>query len=71
MIARVNVNVHKIRANRKNGTDDPPIRIERGRKVTYAREVEIVNGRLVYAPDKPLGCGARVYLEAEDVRVIA
>lgn len=31
---------------------------------TYAHEVEVLGpSRLVYSPDKPLSCGARVWIE--------
>ena len=62
------VNQHKIRANKKNGTDEPVITVKKGRTNTYCHEVEI-NGpsRVVYGGnDKPLlSCGARVVIETE------
>jgi hypothetical protein len=71
-LTRINVNAHVVRANKKHGKDDPPIRISRGRKVTYAREVKVGEGRFVYSPDKPLGCGARLWFETEEeVQVVA
>jgi hypothetical protein len=38
----------------------------------YAHQVEIDGpSRLVYSPDKPLGCGARVWLETTSpVRIV-
>ena len=64
----IHVNQHKIRANKKNGTDEPVITIKKGRTNTYCHEVEI-NGpsRVVYGGnDKPLlSCGARVVIETE------
>lgn len=62
-ITRVHVNLNTIRANRKHGTDDPPIAIRRGRTVTYAREVKVAEGRFVYSPENPLSCGARLWFE--------
>jgi len=64
----IHVNQHKIRANKKNGTDEPVITIKKGSTNTYCHEVEI-NGpsRVVYGGnDKPLlSCGARVVIETE------
>lgn len=73
MISRISVNSHIIRANRKHGTNDPPIRVSQGSTVTYAREVEFGEGyRLVYRPNQPLSCGAVVYFETEQaVEVVA
>lgn len=70
-VTRISVNSLMIRANKKHGRDDPPIRIQRGSMVTYAREVKLGEARLVYAPDLPLSCGAKVYLECEgEVEVV-
>lgn len=72
MKVRISVNAHVIRKNKKHGTDDPPIRIARGRKAEYARDVLVGSGRFVYAPDKPLSCGARLYYETDEpVEVVA
>ena len=64
----IHVNQHKIRANKKNGTDEPVLTVKKGRTNTYCHEVEI-NGpsRVVYGGnDKPLlSCGARVVIETE------
>ena len=58
--------MHVIRANRKNGETNPPITVKRGQRNTYARTVEIMGpSRLVYRPNKPLSCGARLWLETE------
>jgi hypothetical protein len=75
MAMYVSINGHTIRANAVHGTDNPPIRVARGkhdRKPVYASEIEISGPcRLVYSPDKPvLKCGARLVLEADDVRIV-
>jgi len=34
--------------------------------INYCHDVEIVgNSRVVYSPDKPLNCGAKVWIEVE------
>lgn len=64
----IHVNQHKIRANKKNGTNDPVITVKEGRKNTYGHSVRI-NGpsEVIYGGnDKPiLGCGARVVIVTE------
>lgn len=64
MITRIHVNQHVIKANRKNGTDDPPLTVKTYKSNTKARSVEIDGPcRVVYSPDKPLSCGATVWIE--------
>ena len=43
----VHVNQHKIRANKKDGTDLPVITIKRGKSNTYCHEVEILGPSVV------------------------
>ena len=38
----IHVNQHKIRANKKNGTNDPVITVKEGRKNTYGNQVEML-----------------------------
>ena len=69
----IHVNQHKIRANKKHGTNEPVITIKEGRKNTYCHEVEIVgNSKIRYGGnEKPiLSCGARVVIETEGEVVI-
>ena len=67
MIVRVHVNQHVVRRNKRCGEHAPPLRIIRKGKSEPAWEVELIGkARVVYSPDKPLKCGARVWIEAED-----
>ena len=64
----IHVNQHRIRANKKNGTNDPVITIKEGRKNTYCNSVEILGASTIRhcCNDKPiLSCGARVVIETE------
>ena len=71
-VVRISVNAHTVRANKRHGKDDPPIRISQGRKITYAREVKVGAGTFVYSPDRPLSCGARLWFETtEEVEIVA
>lgn len=62
----IHVNQHVIKRNAKNGTQEPVLTIKNYKSNTYAKDV-VINGpsRVVYSPDKPLSCGARVWIETE------
>lgn len=61
---RIHVNMHKVRANKKHGINEPVLTIKEGRTNTYCHEVDILGpSKLVYRPNKPLSCGARVWIE--------
>jgi hypothetical protein len=70
----IHVNQHKIRANKKNGTDEPVITIKQGSSNTYCHEVEIQGpSHVIYGGnDKPLlSCGARVVIKTDsDVKIL-
>tara|TARA_X000001388_G_scaffold21957_1_gene14945 strand:- start:182 stop:445 length:264 start_codon:yes stop_codon:yes gene_type:complete len=64
----IHVNQHKIRANKKNGTNEPVITVKQGRTNTYCHEVKITGEVTVKygGNDKPLlPCGARVVIETD------
>jgi hypothetical protein len=66
MKKRIHINQHVIRANAKNGTNDPAITVKTYRNNYYAHRVEIDGASsVVYSPDKPLNCGARVWIETD------
>ena len=69
----IHVNQHKIRANKKHGTNEPVITIKEGRKNTYCHTVEILGpSKIRYGGnEKPiLSCGARVVIETESDLII-
>lgn len=70
----IHVNQHKIRSNKKNGTNEPVITIKQGKKNTYCSEVKILGpSSIIYGGnDKPiLSCGARVVIYTEsDIEVV-
>jgi len=70
----IHVNQHKIRSNKKNGTDEPVITVKQGKKNTYCKEIKVLGPSvLTYGGnDKPiLSCGARVVLFTEaDIEII-
>ncbi|NEO45890.1 MAG: DNA-binding protein, partial [Moorea sp. SIO4A3] len=62
--AVIHVNQKVIRQNHNTGERNPVITVKRGAKNIYGHTVE-VNGpcRVMYRPDEPLNCGARVWIE--------
>jgi len=74
MTSWIHVNQHKIRANRKNGTNDPVITIKQGRKNTYCYRVAILGpSEVLYSGNDQtlLPCGARVAVRTDaEVRVL-
>ena len=61
MKKKIHINMHVIRSNKKNGTNDPVITVKTYKSNTYGHEVDILgNSKVVYSPDKPLSCGARL-----------
>ena len=64
LLKRIHVNMHKIRANKKYGTNEPVITVKTSKSNTYGHEVNILGpSKVVYKPNKPLSCGARVWIE--------
>lgn len=60
----IHVNQHAIRRNAKSGGNEPVLTVKTYKSNTYAHTVDIQgSSRLVYSPDKPLSCGARVWIE--------
>lgn len=65
----IHVNMHKIRSNTKEGTNDPVLTVKTYKSNDYAHEAIIYGqdgkeaARVIYRPDKPLSCGARVWIE--------
>ena len=67
----IHVNQHEVKANAKNGTDNPVLTVKNYKQNRYAHEIEIKgDSRIVYSPDKPLSCGARVWVETEATVII-
>lgn len=66
MKTRIHINQHVIRRNQKTGERDPVITAKTHKSNDYGHEVEIDGPcKIVYRPDKPLSCGAKVWIETE------
>lgn len=65
----IHINQHKIRSNSKTGDREPVITCKTYKSNDYAKEVDVLdeNGKVVctvvYRPDNPLSCGAKVWIE--------
>ena len=67
----IHVNQHVIKSNRKNGASDPVLTVKTYKDNTYAHEVLIKgDSKVVYSPDKPLSCGAHVWIETQGKVVV-
>lgn len=65
MKSRIHVNQHNIRANSK-GAKLPVLTVKTYKGNTRCNTVEIRGpSKLVYSPDKPLSCGAKVWIETD------
>ncbi len=62
----VHVNQHVIKSNRKNEVEEPVLTVKTYKSNTYAHEVNIKgDSKVVYSPNKPLSCGAHVWIETQ------
>ena len=73
----IHVNQHKIRSNTKTGKREPVITCKTYKSNDYAKEVEVldelgnVSCKIIYSPDKPLSCGAKVWIETDnEIRIL-
>ena len=74
MRTRIHVNQHVIRRNGKEadqGKHEPPLTVKDYKSNRKAFEAEIHDAagfcvaRIVYRPEKPLSCGARLWIETD------
>ena len=73
----IHINQHKIRSNQKTGEREPVITCKTYKENTYGHSVSVMDKdgqeacKIVYSPDKPLSCGARVWIETQnEVKVL-
>jgi hypothetical protein len=65
----IHVNRGLIDSNRKNKTSSPVLTVKTGDTNIYCNRVDILDDNnnvvasVVYSPDKPLSCGAKVWIE--------
>ena len=69
----IHVNQHVIRRNKTHDENEAPLTVRRGRTTARGHQVVIRDAsgdevaRVVYRPHKPLSCGARVWIETENI----
>ena len=69
-LKRIHVNQHVIRANAKADWADPPLTVKTSSENIRAHRVRIDGpSDVIYRPEKPLSCGAKVWVETR-ARVI-
>lgn len=67
----IHVNQHVIKANKKNNENNPVLTCKTYLDNEYAHEAILKDNdgnevaRIVYRPDKPLSCGATVWIETQ------
>lgn len=73
MKTRIHVNQAYIRHNRKVDSDEriPVFTVKTSKSNLYADGVNIKGpSKVIYSPDKPLSCGAKVWIETESEVVL-
>jgi hypothetical protein len=58
----IHVNQHNIKANAK-GADKKVLTVKTYKSNTKCNQVKFTDGIIKYSPDKPLSCGAKVWIE--------
>jgi hypothetical protein len=66
MQAIIHINQHVIKHNKKHNLKNPCITVKTYKSNEYCLEVEIKGpSKVTYRPEKPLSCGAFVWIEAK------
>ncbi|HIG59146.1 MAG TPA: hypothetical protein EYQ21_07130 [Flavobacteriales bacterium] len=66
MNKKIHINQHIIKRNKKTGEREPVITVKTYKSNDYASAVDILGtSRVIYSPDKPLPCGATVWIETD------
>ncbi len=63
--------MHNIRYNKKNNAKKPVITVKTSKENVYGHRVKILGGSdVIYSPDKPLSCGAKVWIETHNPVIV-
>ena len=68
----IHVNQHIIKSNAKNDTNNPVLTCKTYKSNDYGHQAIIKDkdgndvARIIYSKDKPLSCGARVWIETQN-----
>jgi len=67
----VHVNQHNVKHNAKSPDRKPVLTVKTYKSNEYGNEVEILGPcKIVYRPDNPLSCGAKVWIETTNEVII-
>lgn len=70
-IKRIHVNQHIIRANKRDGTKENVVTVQWRNKSYRVQSANILGtSDVIYSPDKPLSCGAHVWVETKSEVVV-
>ena len=62
----IHINRNIIQRNAKRGETNPVCRVEKDGVVRYCMEIDIKGpSRMVYRPDNPRPCGAKLWIETD------
>ena len=68
----IHVNQHVIKSNKKNNKNNPVLTVKTYKSNNYGHEAILydkeknVIAKVVYSPEKPLSCGAHVWIETHN-----
>ena len=67
----IHINKNIIQQNNKRGTKLPVCRVEKNGKTWYGSKVDILGpSEMIYSPDKPRRCGAKLWIETDSEIII-
>ena len=71
MKTKIHINQHVIKSNNKNNKRDPVITVKTYNSNNYGHQVDILGpSKVIYSPDKPLSCGAKVWIETDSEVIV-
>jgi len=71
MKTKIHINQHIIKSNHKNNKRDPVITVKTYNSNNYGHQVDILGpSKVIYSPDKPLSCGAKVWIETDSEVIV-
>ena len=71
MKTKIHINQHVIKSNHKNNKKDPVITVKTYNSNNYGHQVDILGpSKVIYSPDKPLSCGAKVWIETDSEVIV-
>ena len=67
----IHINQHVIKSNHKNNKRNPVITVKTYKSNNYGHQVDILGpSKVIYSPDKPLSCGAKVWIETDSEVIV-